>query len=168
VTWHKDFEKGGEKLSVQAARDGDEVRVQLGADALRAKVLSVTDGVVRFALDGQTHEARAVRVDGEIHVRLDGRTWRLPLRQGRRAGAGAAGDGKVVAPMTGTVLEIRVQAGDVVTADQTVAVLTAMKMEHKLVAGVDGVVAEVGAAAGDTVDQGALLVAVEAGSPSEA
>ena len=54
-----------------------------------------------------------------------------------------------------------VAVGDAVTADQTVAVVSAMKMEHKLVAGLDGTVAEVAGEVGANVDQGALLVRVE-------
>ena len=66
------------------------------------------------------------------------------------------------APMTGTVLAVHVAVGDRVEVGQTVAVVTAMKMEHKLQAEIEGVVAEVGAAAGDQVDQGAVVVRIEA------
>ena len=63
--------------------------------------------------------------------------------------------------MTGTVLAVHVKAGDTVEVGQTVAVVTAMKMEHKLAAGVAGTVAEVGAAPGDTVEQGHVVVRIE-------
>jgi 3-methylcrotonyl-CoA carboxylase alpha subunit len=66
------------------------------------------------------------------------------------------------APMTGTVLDVPVNVGDAVTADATVVVLNAMKMEHKLRAGVAGVVKEVSCKAGEIVDQGRVLVRVEA------
>lgn len=162
MSWHKQFEDGGEQpLSVQAAREDGAVRVRVGDRSHRAEVLSIVDGVVRFALDGAVREAVAVTVGDELHVRLDGRTWRLPLHQGRARGAGAAGDGRITAPMTGTVLQVNVAVGDEVAADQTVAVLTAMKMEHKLSAGVDGTVAEVGSEPGATVEQGSLLVRIE-------
>jgi biotin carboxyl carrier protein len=53
------------------------------------------------------------------------------------------------------------KAGDVVAADQTLVVVTAMKMEHKLSAGIAGVVKRVDTAVGATVEQGASLVEVE-------
>jgi biotin carboxyl carrier protein len=65
--------------------------------------------------------------------------------------------------MTGTVLDVRCKAGDAVAADQTLVVVSAMKMEHKLTAGIAGTVVEVAAAAGATVEQGAVLVVVEPG-----
>jgi biotin carboxyl carrier protein len=63
--------------------------------------------------------------------------------------------------MTGTVLEVTCKAGDRVAADQTLVVVSAMKMEHKLTAGIAGVVRAVKAQKGGTVDQGAELVVVE-------
>ena len=78
-------------------------------------------------------------------------------------GGGAGGsDGVVRAPMTGTVMKVQCKVGDVVEADQTLAVLTAMKMEHKLSAGIAGVVRKVLAQEGGTVEQGSVLVEVEA------
>ena len=57
------------------------------------------------------------------------------------------------------------RCGDEVDAEQTLVVVSAMKMEHKLSAGVAGVVQSVSTEAGATVDQGDALVVVE---PKEA
>jgi biotin carboxyl carrier protein len=78
-----------------------------------------------------------------------------------RRGRGAPGaDGTIRAPMSGTVLDVHCKSGDTVAADQTLVVLSAMKMEHKLTAGLAGVVQSVAAKKGGTVDQGAVLVVV--------
>ncbi|MDP6978876.1 MAG: biotin carboxylase N-terminal domain-containing protein [Myxococcota bacterium] len=69
--------------------------------------------------------------------------------------------GGFVARMPGKVLELRVAAGDEVTAGQTLLVLEAMKMEHPMNATEDGVVAEVRVAEGDQVESGAVLLVVE-------
>ena len=58
--------------------------------------------------------------------------------------------------MTGTVMKVQCKVGDVVEADQALAVLTAMKMEHKLSSGVAGVVRKVVAVEGATVEQGSV------------
>ena len=63
--------------------------------------------------------------------------------------------------MTGTVLEVSCKPGDQVDAEQTLVVVSAMKMEHKLSAGVVGVVQSVSTEAGATVDQGDALIVVE-------
>jgi biotin carboxyl carrier protein len=99
-------------------------------------------------------------------VRVNGRTHRLASPAARQAGGDGA-DGTIRAPMTGTVLEVHCKVGDTVAADQTLVVLSAMKMEHKLTAGVAGVVQSVAAKAGGTVDQGAVLAVVEAAADAK-
>jgi len=63
--------------------------------------------------------------------------------------------------MTGTVLKVLVRPGDTVRADQSVVLLTAMKMEHSLEAGASGVVAEVEVEEGQNVEQGMILVRID-------
>jgi acetyl-CoA carboxylase carboxyltransferase component len=66
------------------------------------------------------------------------------------------------APMQGTVVEVAVQAGDVVHEGSVVVVLEAMKMEHSVRAGTTGLVRRVAVGVGDTVLEGAVLVLVDA------
>lgn len=69
----------------------------------------------------------------------------------------AAGGKKVVAPMPGTLVSIKVNVGDTVTKDTVVAVLEAMKMENEIFAGVEGTVASVGTQ-GSSVNTGDVIV----------
>ena len=74
------------------------------------------------------------------------------------AAAPAAGTGeKVTAPMPGTVLDVKVSAGDTVAKGQVIMILEAMKMENDIVAPQDGTIATINAAAGDSVESGAVL-----------
>ena len=66
----------------------------------------------------------------------------------------------VVSPLPGVVVEVKVSAGDVVKAGQTVAVLEAMKMENDILAECDGVVASVDVKNGDSVLEGAVLLTI--------
>jgi biotin carboxyl carrier protein len=63
--------------------------------------------------------------------------------------------------MTGTVLAIHVEDGQSVAEGDTVAVISAMKMERKLRADRTGTVADVSVVEGDSVEQGALILRVE-------
>ena len=68
-----------------------------------------------------------------------------------------AGD-DINAPMPGKLLSVKVKAGDMVTKDQPLAVMEAMKMEHTLSAPRDGEIAEVSDRIGEQVGEGDLLV----------
>jgi propionyl-CoA carboxylase alpha chain len=64
----------------------------------------------------------------------------------------------------GTVTVVEVSPGDRVTAGQTLVVLEAMKMEHRITTPHAGRVAAVMVSAGQQVERGAVLLAVEPGS----
>ena len=73
------------------------------------------------------------------------------------------GDLGPVAPVPGTVAAVAVAAGDPVTEGQTLVILEAMKMEHRIVADADGVVDEVLVSVGQSVDAHQVLVTFAGG-----
>ena len=73
----------------------------------------------------------------------------------------AADAEKITSPMPGTVLDIKVNAGDSVKRGDTLIVLEAMKMENNIVAPRDAIVASVNVAKGDSVESGSTLVAIK-------
>ncbi|MBM9531175.1 acetyl-CoA carboxylase biotin carboxyl carrier protein subunit [Desulfoprunum benzoelyticum] len=62
------------------------------------------------------------------------------------------------APMPGTILEVKVQAGDQIAKGQLLMILEAMKMENEILAPHDGTIAEVRAVKGASVNAGDPLV----------
>ncbi len=116
--------------------------------------------VVTADVDGIT-STRTVRV-------LETRTWvngasgqsefvehsRFPLTT---QGGGAHGP---IAPVPGRVVAVNVVVGQAVRAGDTLVVMEAMKMEHRIEAPHDGVVAELFCAVGDQVDAHQVLVGV--------
>jgi propionyl-CoA carboxylase alpha chain/3-methylcrotonyl-CoA carboxylase alpha subunit len=76
-------------------------------------------------------------------------------------GAEAAGDGVVLSPMPGKVIQVSVAAGETVRKGQALLTLEAMKMEHVLTAAFDGTVAALAAGVGDQVAEGVLLIRLE-------
>jgi acetyl-CoA/propionyl-CoA carboxylase biotin carboxyl carrier protein len=69
--------------------------------------------------------------------------------------------GLVTSPMQGVLASVSVAKGDLVTADQVLFVLEAMKMQNQIQAGIDGTVTELNVSIGDAVSTGSLLARVE-------
>ena len=162
----KDYVRDGKPVAVSAEHvDGDRWRVRVGTASYEFHAVALGDGGVRLAPVGQEFERSFVAYGApagkDFMVRVNGRTHTLAAPASKRGGGGNGADGTIRAPMTGTVLDVLCKPGDVVAADQTLVVLSAMKMEHKLTAGLAGVVQSVAAKKGGTVDQGSALVVVE-------
>jgi acetyl/propionyl-CoA carboxylase alpha subunit len=68
---------------------------------------------------------------------------------------------QVRSPLQGTVLELSVMVGQVVTAGTVLAVLESMKMEHEVRALSDGVIRFVGVQVGESLASGAEMVHLE-------
>jgi propionyl-CoA carboxylase alpha chain len=68
--------------------------------------------------------------------------------------------GSLLAPMPGTVVRVETEPGAAVAEGQTLVVLEAMKMEHRIAAPAAGTVAELNVEAGRQVESGAVLAVI--------
>ncbi|MHC1785980.1 MAG: biotin/lipoyl-containing protein [Christensenellales bacterium] len=69
-----------------------------------------------------------------------------------------AGGQSIKSPMPGTILDIRVKAGDSVKKGAVLCILEAMKMENEIIASSDGSVAQVVVSKGASVNAGDILL----------
>eukprot|EP00045_Choanoeca_perplexa_P004558 m.39104 g.39104 ORF g.39104 m.39104 type:complete len:714 (+) comp12639_c0_seq1:99-2240(+) len=116
-------------------------------------------------VDGHQQQLRAVLLeDEELHVFEQERhlVFEEPKPAFLSQGSDAAAGNVVVAPMTGTVVKVMVEAGDMVEEGQVVATMEAMKMELVLRAPFSGKVEAVHALAGEFVDEAGTILALEA------
>ena len=72
----------------------------------------------------------------------------------------AAGAVSVTAPMPGTILDIKVSAGQSVKKGDVICVLEAMKMENDIPAPQDGVIASINVQKGASVAAGDVIVSL--------
>jgi 3-methylcrotonyl-CoA carboxylase alpha subunit len=70
--------------------------------------------------------------------------------------------GGLIAPMNGTMVSVLVKAGDIVTKDQPLMIMEAMKMEHTIKAPENGTIDTLFYSEGDMVDGGSELLAFTA------
>ena len=81
---------------------------------------------------------------------------------GNAGDAGKAATGKpVVAPLPGTINEIKVKVGDKVNAGDTVVILEAMKMQNNIEAETSGTITSINVNKGDAVMEGDTLVTIK-------
>ena len=84
-----------------------------------------------------------------------------PVCQG--AVAAVAGEGeKVLAPMPGKIIAIKVKVGDKMKKGQELIILEAMKMHNPILAANDGVIKEIPVQVDDSVQSGQFLISLGA------
>ncbi|AGH97627.1 acetyl-CoA carboxylase biotin carboxylase subunit [Micavibrio aeruginosavorus] len=115
---------------------------------------------VRVSRDALTH-ARIVADDNDLTLVRDGRVIRLHLYTPGADGEGEAGEGRIIAPMPGKIIDVMVKKGASVDKDQPLLIMEAMKMQMTIRAAFAGTVEELPVIAGQQVTDGALLIAIE-------
>ncbi len=76
------------------------------------------------------------------------------------AAAPAGAGEQITAPMPGTILDVKVTAGQAVKSGDVLMILEAMKMENEIMAPKDGTVTAVSVSKGTAVESGALLCTI--------
>jgi biotin carboxyl carrier protein len=104
----------------------------------------------------------AIVIIGRHAFNYDVGPWR-PAGQRARVAATPTGVVRVAAPMTGSIVEVRCEAGEQVEQGQVLLVIESMKMNNELRAPAGGVVEQVPVTPGQRVKAGELLVALKAG-----
>ena len=116
---------------------------------------------IELEIDGRRLRAAVTVADGVGYVTLGRTTVTLSVKPRFAIPGSELPTGGLVAPMPGSVIELRCAIGDTVAAGQVLVVLEAMKMEHHITAPFDGTVTELPIAVGDQVENGALLLTIE-------
>jgi len=147
--------------SQQCALVRDSAGAQLCIDGVqhRVQLQERADGRQEIVLDGARYPVRVIQRGDRALVHAFGRAWSVLLHDAV-AGDGVAAEAgdACVAPLNGTVVEVRVAVGDSVAAGQVLMVIESMKMQMNLEAQRDGVVSEINAAAGEVFDRDAALI----------
>ncbi|EKF73075.1 acetyl-CoA carboxylase, biotin carboxylase [Alcanivorax hongdengensis A-11-3] len=136
---------GKQQGPVSATVSADQLRLHWGPQGLAARHARLADDTLLLFVGGRAHS--------------------VTLNPGRDS-AGHDQQAGFVAPMSGTIVALHVQAGEHVAAGDAVITLEAMKMEHTLRATEPGTVHDFHVAAGDSVSEGTLLVEFEADAES--
>ncbi len=116
-------------------------------------------GRILVELDGVKSYAHVSRNDDEWWIHFQGRIYVTNVHE-PGSNDSSLSEGSLSAPMPGTILDVMVKNGQRVREGQTLLVMEAMKMEHRIQAPRAGEVTAVHFQKGDRVDMGANLVEI--------
>ena len=158
---------GSRAVEVAVTEDNGRYRVTLGEQVWDVDARLTAQGIASLIIDGVSHVADIEDRAGECVVDIGGETYTVQVEEHTRyiirtrgGAAGGAGSQTVKAPLPGKITHVSVQAGDAVTAGQSLLVIEAMKMENELKASGAGTVREVRVTAGQAVNAGDVLVVI--------
>ena len=120
------------------------------------------DGI-DLEVDGRRQDVTITPDGNRIHVQVLRGTLSFEVLPRFVVPGGGDLTGGLIAPMPGTVLEVRCAVGDAVESGQVLIVMEGMKMEHHVSAPFDGVVTEVRVETGEQLENGAMLLVIEEG-----
>ena len=130
-----------------------EYRYRINGHTYNIEIGAENGGTIDVSVNGKVYTVERQ----EISTTADMAPKSIPVQKTAALDANTAA---VTAPLPGTIISIKVKPGDKVTANQTVAVLEAMKMENEIEAGYAGTVRDVKVAERDTVLEGAVLITI--------
>lgn len=167
---------GDEDLDVEVRRDDGVIEARFNGDGAwhTVELLRVeASGLYVLMLDNHPLEIyleespRGADVTIGRHVfNVEVGRWSQPAaRRSRKAPSSADGRTRVLAPMTGSIIEVRCAPGDAVQQGETLLIVESMKMNNELRSPVSGVVESVQATPGQRVQGGAVLVVIRVEEP---
>ena len=163
---------GNEQVTVTVNARGETKIVEFNGAQHEVRYVPLPDGRGICLVDGRVVEWSEMGGDSMHYVRSGGRLHHLkivdPRALRRRASAGGLGLGtaEIKAPMPGKVVDVLVEKGQKVEANEGIVVLEAMKMENELRAPIDGIVSRLEAKVGSTVEPGRVIAVIEPGESS--
>ncbi len=113
----------------------------------------------RVNVNGSLYEIEIEEMDASAAKRAPAAAA-APAPAAKPAAAPVGAGTKVNAPMPGTILDVKVQAGQSVKRGQVLVILEAMKMENEIQAPCDGKITGVNVRKGDSVETAALLCTI--------
>jgi propionyl-CoA carboxylase alpha chain len=150
---------GDATVDVSYVVDGDRFEATVDGHDVAGRVFAVDGDGIDIEIDGVRTVFACSSADRSVWVGSpDAQTTLVEVQRFVEPGAAVAAGRGPTAPVPGTIIAVEVAPGDAVTAGQTLVVLEAMKLEHRIRAEADGVVESVPVVVGERVDAHQVLV----------
>ncbi|MDP6869921.1 MAG: biotin/lipoyl-containing protein [Candidatus Poseidoniaceae archaeon] len=145
-----EFKLGGNRIEIEPQREGS-VFIHEG-------MILHMGPELWLEIDGRKHKANAIKIDDVWWVHVLGHTLQFEVVE--PGINGDDDDSGLTSPMPGKILDVLVTVGQKVSSGDTLMIMEAMKMEHKIIASHDGVVEKIHYNVGEQVNQGVELLSL--------
>lgn len=133
-------------------------KFKINGNNYAVEVMSVEDNLAKIEVNGTPYnielEKTVKKTKTPTIVRAPQREPAKPEIEKKERGTAHA----ILAPLPGSIMVVKVSAGDIIEKGQLLMVMEAMKMENQVLADRKGVVEKIHVGVGDTVLQGDKLL----------
>ena len=155
---------GSSKYNVKLRRTGSNFTIDIGDEISEGHFSRKSDGRLEIILNGNRTIAYSDKKGNEIYVHLNGINYFITKKSMRISGqiSEEVSDDVVLSPITGKLLDKKVEDGTKVSKGEVIIILEAMKMEHRLISPRDGILSKLTLVdIGGQVKEGELMFELE-------
>jgi len=155
---------GSSKYRVKLRRTGSNFTINIDDELSEGHFYRKNDGRLEIILDGNRTIAYSEKKGNEIYIHINGINYFITKESTRISGqiSEEESDDVVLSPITGKLLDRKVEDGDKVSKGDVIIILEAMKMEHRLISPRDGILSKLTSIElGGQVKEGELMFELE-------
>ena len=155
---------GSSKHTVKLRRTGSNFTVNIDDELSDGEFSRKNDGRLEIRINGVRTIAYSERKGNEIYVHINGINYFITKKSARVSSQQSEeeSDDVVLSPITGKLLDKKVEDGTKVSKGDVIIILEAMKMEHRLISPRDGVLSKLTSVdVGGQVKEGELMFELE-------
>ncbi len=158
------YRYGNNRYGLSLNRQGENFEAIFEGTTYRGSVREIAPGFLEIRLPSRRVRVHVAAQGRNRHVFLDGGVYQLErISPTVSTDDDETLDDSIISPITGKFTALNVAPEDMVKKGDTLAMIEAMKMEHRLKAPRDGVVARVcSVSVGQQIEEGELVVELEA------
>jgi len=119
---------------------------------------SMKNNKILISQGGQNIIAYVVKEKDSWWVNINGKTLNFTSGDIRKSSKKELDQGSLQSPMPGTILDVKISTGKSVEIGDTLLIMEAMKMEHKITAPFNGTVEKINCENNQKVDRGFVLI----------
>ncbi|HID32672.1 MAG TPA: hypothetical protein EYP24_04775 [bacterium (Candidatus Stahlbacteria)] len=148
------------EFNIIVEKSSDRYAVTIGDRTYLVHPVGLTEDRIDLILDGKRYTIYRAWTRDYHYLALNGQQYRIEEVEGFKGEVGFK-DNILVAPMTGSIVKVNNNEGELIEAGSTIMIVEAMKMENELKAPYRARVKKIYGKVGDQVEGGKSLVELE-------